>query len=80
LSQSLPLPRIRKRDFRLPKSRVISKLTIPASIKKLAQMPMTIMGLSIISSAIIMLTLVGGLMFIGVCLILLEYVITEGDV
>lgn len=62
------------RDFA---KRAVARVSVPKSIKKLAEMPMTLMGLGVISAGVIMLTTVGGLMFIGVALIGLEYLIAD---
>ena len=75
LGRSQGKHRIRKfRDFART---AVKRVSVPKSVRKLAEMPMTLMGLGVISSAIIMLTVTGGLMFIGICLIGLEYLIAD---
>lgn len=58
---------------------ITRRLSVPKSLKKIAEMPLTMMGLGIFASAVTMLTVVGGLMFIGIALIGVEYLITGED-
>lgn len=55
----------------------IRHVSVPKSLKKMAEMPMTLAGIGLIASAVTILTLTGGLMFIGVTLIGLEYLVTD---
>ena len=74
---ALPLGKHRVHKFRDLARSAVKRVSVPVSVQKLAQMPMTIMGLAAISSGILMLTLTGGIMFIGLALIGLEYLIAD---
>lgn len=80
LSHTGILPRISSRSIRLPRIRVkdaLRKITVPASVKRIAEMPLTMIGLGCISAAILTLTVAGGLAFIGIALIAVEYMIAN---
>lgn len=74
LSRSGSKHRIKIRDFARS---AVKRVSVPKSIRKLAEMPMTLMGIGLIASAVTILTVVGGLMFIGIALIGLEYLISD---
>jgi len=57
--------------------RAFSHVRRQESVRKLAEMPMTVTGIGTIAAGILMLTTVGGLMFIGLALIGLEYLIAD---
>ena len=56
-----------------------SPVTVPAVVKNLAAYPLTVMGLSSIVAAVILISLVAGLIVLGVSLMALEYLIADED-
>ena len=76
---ALPLRRTKHRahTVRDAVKRAFTHVRRQESVRKLAEMPMTVTGIGTIAAGILMLTTVGGLMFIGLALIGLEYLIAD---
>lgn len=74
-SQSYAKHRTRKiRDFA---RRAVRGISVPQSVRRIAQMPLTVLGIASISTAILTVSLAGGLAFIGLVLIGLEYLVSD---
>ena len=75
------LPGVRgKSGFRLRDvaKRVIDRISVPASVRKLAEIPLTTMGLGSIIAGISLVCLPAALIVGGFALIGLEYLIADG--
>ncbi len=75
LNYAAALPRPGK--MRLALSRAARRIRVPAAVRSLAEMPLTLMGTGSIVAGVLTVSLISGLVVAGVFLIGLEYLITS---